>query len=291
MATLNWRHIVGGITLASTLLAALPPAFAQEKTGWISVNGYSSTRYRQDLNAGRNQNENTGFWGFYYAFVYNLRDIPNKVCFAGNPDLAIDALDDILNESARVDAEEKHDVQMMEYIASTDTVRFELRNRRPVNKADEEGFVKLEIGRCGKRALKQDQGLNVLTGTRTTSTLAYIFQRTFWDDRTLATLSRKLEVISLLGAREIALSNDRCIVAQQNMNYSVTKLEAGERLQVMVAADTERLEAGEVVLILKRHGDSIIHNSVGLRIECAMPSTATLGDLEQALDNVLKFER
>lgn len=295
MKSLNWRHILGGFSLSASLLAGVPHANAESqasgKMGWIAVNGYTTTRYKQDLKDGRNQSENTGFWGFYYAFAYNLRDIPNKVCFAGNPEIAITEFDDIMNASAREDAEQIHDVQMLQYHANTDRISMEVRNKRPENDLDRENFVKVEIVRCGVRAPKQEAGLNSLTGVRLESTLSYILQKTVWDDRTPVTLTRRLDPQSVINGREIALLNKNCVIAQSDRDNSITELQAGDRLKVMVVSDQERLEKGDVVMVLKRDGDSILRNSVGVRIECMLPSTSTLRDLEQALENTFRFDR
>lgn len=275
------------MTLASSLIAFLPAAQAQGKMGWISVEGYTSTRYKLDLKNERHGNENTRFWNFYYAFTYDLRDLSGKACFTGNPELAIADLDDILNDGAREDAEEVPSMQMAEYLPGKDRIRMEIRNRRPENKSDEGRYVPVEIVRCGVRPPAKEAGLEDLTGTDTKSFLGYLWQGVF-DNRTRVVLKRELTPLGRTASHsEVGFMNDPCMVVQGDRDHSVTEFKAGERLILINTGKTR--QSGNLWMLLGPEGYRFGDRS--LMVMCDVPSTSTLDDLERALDGLIQIER
>lgn len=272
-----------------TLTPISPGALAQEKMGWVSVQGYTSMRYQQDLKNGRNQSENQRFWNFYYNFVYDLRDIPQKTCFAGDPTLAIASLDDVLNAEAREDAEEPAKMINANYVVAKDRIRMEILNRRPINSADEGRYVPVEIVRCGVRPPAKQAGLESLVGSDTRSTLRLIWQG-FFDNRTRLRLNRTLSPLEVkVDGREVAFANDQCVVLQGDRDHSVTEFKAGDELVLYVKGDDEKTISGRVIMVLRPVDGG--PGSRQLFVNCNVPSTSTLADFEAALDGIFTIRR
>lgn len=266
--------VLGCLTTLTTTAA-----FAQSQAGWVQIRHLGGYVKSHDFVSGRGQQAedlNNNYWNFYYKFVYNINDLNKTACFAGDENKAMAAID---KTKGFVGDLETPTVQNLRYNQNRDTIQFSIMNRRAEVAVDVNAMVQIEIPRCGNTLIQPTSINEMRDRLDTMGLLATLFGR----GETRFVVNHVPAVIHKVNGGDVLVANSKCVVINYTELGRSLKLTTGQELNLRIKTNGNTNWSLILALTDETKGGTVMAS-------CAIPTTSTLQDLEQALDGMFTIK-